>query len=101
MLINHIKYNKLCMTLLKTHLEKSFQLLHLLDFCLLHYLLSSDSKTIAKVSKLHTSFFKTKKNKLVFYIIFVKGNTSRFCSAIQVSPCDMKNSLTHILLLLL
>ena len=36
------------------HLEKSFQLLHLLDFCLLHYLLSSDSsKAMAKVSKLH------------------------------------------------
>ena len=43
----------------QTHLEKSFQLLHLLDFCLLHYLLSSDSKAMAKVSKLHTSFFKT------------------------------------------
>ena len=34
----------------QTHLEKSFQLLHLLDFCLLHYLLTSDSKAIAKVS---------------------------------------------------
>ena len=33
----------------QTHLEKSFQLLHLLDFCLLHYLLSSDSKAMAKV----------------------------------------------------
>ena len=55
----------------QTHLEKSFQLLH---FCLLHYLLSSDTKAMLKVSKLHTSFFKTKKNKLVFYIIFVKGN---------------------------
>ena len=73
----------------QTHLEKSFQLLHLLDFCLLHYLLSSDSKAMAK------------KNKLVFYIIFVKGNTSRFGSAIQVLPSDMENTLTHILLLLL
>ena len=45
----------------QTHLEKSFQLLHLLDFCLVHYLLSSDSKAMTKVSKLHTSFFKTKK----------------------------------------
>ena len=35
----------------QTHLEKSFQLLHLLDFCLLHYLLSSDSKAMAKVSE--------------------------------------------------
>ena len=85
----------------QTHLEKSFQLLHLLDFCLLHYLLSSDSKAMAKVSKLHTSFFKTKKNNLVFYIIFVKGNTSRFGSAIQVLPSGMENTLTHILLLLL
>ena len=85
----------------KTHLEKSFQLLHLLDFCLLHYLLSSDSKAMAKVPKLHASFFKTKKNKLVFYIIFVKGNTSRFGSAIQVLPSDMENTLTHNSLLLL
>ena len=86
----------------QTHyLEKSFQLLHLLDFCLLHYLLSSDSKAMAKVSKLHTSFFKTKKNKLVFYIIFVKGNTSWFGSAIQALPSDIENTLTHVLLLLL
>ena len=73
----------------QTHSEKSFQLLLLLDFCLLHYLLSSDSKAMAK------------KNKLVFYIIFVKGNTSRFGSAIQVLPSDMENTLIHILLLLL
>ena len=63
MLINHIKCNKLYMTLLvhKHIQEKSFQLLHLLDFCLLHYLLSSDSKAIAKVSKLHTSFLRQKR----------------------------------------
>ena len=86
----------------QTHLEKSFHLLHLLDYCLLHYLLcKSDSKAMAKVLKLHTSFLKTKKNKLVFYIIFVKSNTSRFGSAIQVLPSDMENTLTHILLLLL
>ena len=41
--------------------QKSFQLLHLLDFCLVHCLLSSDSKAMAKVSKLHVSFFKIKK----------------------------------------
>ena len=76
----------------QTHLERSFQLLQLLDFCLLHYLLSSDSEAIAKM---------TKKNKLVFYIIFVKGNTSRFGSAIQVLPSDMENTLTQVLLLLL
>ena len=87
-------------TSLSTHLEKSFQLLHLLDFRLRHYL-SSNSKAMAKVSELHTSFFKIKKNKLVFYIIFVKGNTSRFGSAIQVLPSDMENTLTHILSLLL
>ena len=85
----------------QTHLEKSFQLLHLLDFCLLHYLLSSDSKAMAKVSKLHISFFKTKRNQLVFYLIFVKGNTSTFGSAIQVLPSGMENTLIHILLLLL
>ena len=55
---------------------------------------------MAKVSKLYTSFFKTKKNKLVFYIIFVKGNASRFGSAIQVLPSDMENTLTHILSLI-
>ena len=85
----------------QTHLEKSFQLLHLLNFCLLHYLFSSVSKAIAKVSKLHTSFFKTKKNKLIFNIIFVKGNTFRFGSAIQVLPSDIENTLAHVLLLLL
>ena len=67
----------------------------------MHYLSSYDSKAMAKVSKLHTSFFQTKKNYLVFYIIFVKGNTSRFGSAIQVLPSGMENTLTHILLLLL
>ena len=104
MLINHIECNNVYMTLLvhkKTYRDHFSYYLHLLDFCLLHYLLSSDSKAMAKVSKLHTSFFKTKKNKLVFYIIFVKGNTSRFGSAIQVLPSDIENTLTHILLLLL
>ena len=85
----------------QTHLEKSFQLLHLLDFCLLHYLLSSDSKAMVKVSKLHASFFKTEKNKLVFYIIFVGSNISRFGSATQLLPSDMENTLTHVLFLLL
>ena len=73
----------------------------MLDFYLLHYLLSSDSKAMAEVSKLHTASFKTKKNKLVFYIIFVKGSTSRFGSVIQVLPSDMENTFTHILSLLL
>ena len=50
----------------QTHLEKSFQLLHLLDFCLLHYLLSSDIKAMAKVSKLHTSFSYYKKEQTSF-----------------------------------
>ena len=73
----------------QTHLEKSFQLelLHFLDFCFLHYLLFSDFKAMAKVSKLHTSLFKTKKNKLVLYIIFVKGNTSRFGSGEYFDSC--------------
>ena len=31
----------------QTHLEKLFQLLDLLDFCFLHYLLSSDTKATA------------------------------------------------------
>ena len=102
MLIHHIECNKVYdFTSSQTHLEKSFQLLCLLDLCLLLYLLSSDSNAIAKVSKLHTSFFKIKKNKLVFYITFVKGNTSRFGSAIQVLPSDMENTLIHVLLLLL
>ena len=83
-----------------TSSQTSFHLLHLLDFCLLHYLLSSDSKAMVEVSKLHASFFKKKNNKLVFYIIFVKGNASRFGCAIQVLPSDMENTLTHVLLLL-
>ena len=46
--MQQIAYN---FTSSQTHLEKSFQLLHLLDFCLLHYLLSSDSKAMAKSVK--------------------------------------------------
>ena len=46
----------------QTHLEKSFQLVHLLDFCLLHYLLcKSDSKAMAKVSKLYTYSLRQKR----------------------------------------
>ena len=39
-------------------------LLHMLDFCLLHYFLSSNSEAsndALKVSPLHTLFYKTKK----------------------------------------
>ena len=40
----------------QTQLEKSFQLLHLLDFCLLHYLLcKSDSKSINQ-STIYSTF---------------------------------------------
>ena len=60
---------KLYMTLL-VHKQELFQLLiTYLDFCLLHYLLSSDSETVTfhKVSSLDISFFKTffKKTKLI------------------------------------
>ena len=59
MLINHIECNNVYMTLLvhkKAYRDHFSYYLHLLDFCLLHYLLSSDSKAMAKVSKLHISF---------------------------------------------
>ena len=39
----------------------------------------------------------TKKNYLLFYLIFIKGNTSRFGSDIQVLPSDMENALTHFI----
>ena len=43
------------------------------------------------MSSLHTLFLKTfnKKTKLVLYWIILKGNTSRFGSAIQVLPSDI------------
>ena len=53
--------------------------LHMLDFCLLHYLSSSDSEAMT---------FK-KRNKLVLYWIILKGNTSRLGSATQVLPFDI------------
>ena len=46
--------------------------------------------TLYKVSKIHTSYFKTfYKKELVFY---VKFNTSSFGLAIQVLPSDMENT---------
>ena len=65
----------------------------MLDFCLLHYLLSSDSEAMT-LYKCHYSihyFLETfnKKTKLVLYWIILKGNTSSFGSAIQVLPSDI------------
>ena len=65
----------------------------MLDFCLLHYLLSSDSEAMT-LYKCHYSihyFLETfnKKTKLVLYWIILKANTSRFGSAIQVVPSDI------------
>ena len=90
--MDHIECNKLYMILLvhkpiqRNHL--SYYTCQTSIYCTICCLLVV--KQLQKVSKLHTSFFKTKKNKLVFYIFFVKGNTSRFGSAIQVLPCDME-----------
>ena len=52
-------------------------LLHMLDFCLLHYFLSSDVEAMTdtlKVSSFHTLFYKTfnKKIKLVLYSIIFR-----------------------------
>ena len=63
------------------------------DFCLLHYLLSSDSEAMI-LYKSHYSiqcFLETfnKKTRLVLYWIILNGNTSRFGSAIQVLPSDI------------
>ena len=72
----------------------------MLDFCLLHYLLSSHSKamTLHKVylsihhftkllTKKKKKKKKKKKTKLVLY--WIKGNNSRFGSAIHVLPSDI------------
>ena len=69
----------------------------MLDFCLLHYLLSSDSEAMT-LYKCHYSihyFLETfnKKTKLVLYWIILKGYTSRFGSAIQVLPSDIREYL--------
>ena len=64
----------------------------MLDFCLLHYLLSPDSDNdTLSVPSLHTLFLKifNKKTKLVLYGIILKGNASRFGCAIQVLPSDI------------
>ena len=63
------------------------------DFCLLHYLLSSDSETMT-LYRCHYSihyFLETfnKKTKLVLYWIILNGNTSRFGSAMQLLPSDI------------
>ena len=63
------------------------------DFCLLHYLLSSDSEAMT-LYKCHYSihyFLETfnKKTKLVLYWIILNGNTSRFGSAMQLLPSDI------------
>ena len=72
----------------------------MLDFCLLHYLLSSDSEAMT-LYKCHYSIhysLKTfnKKTKLVLYWIILKGNTSRFGSAIQVLPSDIGEYLSPL-----
>ena len=52
-------------------------------------------------SKIQKQLKNMLRNLLVLYLMYVKGNTSRFGSAIKVLPSDMENTLTHILLLLL
>ena len=65
----------------------------MLDFCLLHYLLSSHSEaiTLHKVyhSIHHFSKLLTKKKQTKLVLYWIKGNTSRFGSAIQVLPSDI------------
>ena len=65
----------------------------MLDFCLLHYLMSSDSETMT-LYKCHYSIHYflenfNKKTKLVLYWIILKDNTSRLGSAIQLSLADI------------
>ena len=57
-------------------------------YCTICFLLIVKQK---QVSSLHTLFLKTfnKRSKLVFCWIILKGNTSRFCSAIQILPSDI------------
>ena len=63
------------------------------DFCLLCYLMSSDSEAM-RLYKCHYSIYYflvtfNKKTKLVLYWIILKANTSRFGSAILVVPSDI------------
>ena len=53
----------------------------MLDFCLLHYLLSSDSEAMTHYS-IHP------------LLNYLKGNTSAFGSAIQVLPSDIREYLS-------
>ena len=66
----------------------------MLDFCLLHYLLSSDSEamTLHKVSSLNTLFFKilTKRSKLVLYWIMLTVIPQGLALLyIQILPSDI------------
>ena len=101
MLINHIECNKLYMTLLvHKHIQRkhfSYYTYQTSVYCTICCLL-----IVKQWQKCQNSIHHSlrQKNK-VFYIIFVKGNASRFGSAIQILPSDMENTLTHVLLLLL
>ena len=73
-----IKLKQLLLIFIWNHINNSLimQKLHVLDFCLPHYLSSSDSEamTLHKVSSLRTSFFKTlnKKTKLDPYLVILR-----------------------------
>ena len=65
----------------------------MLDFCLLHYLLTAESEAMTHQKCHHSihyfSELLTKKIKLVLYWIILRvSNTPRFGSAIQVLPSD-------------
>ena len=68
----------------------------MLDFCLLHYLLTTDSEAMTH-HKCHHSihyFSELLTKKKIFN--YLKSNTSRFGSAIQVLPSDIGEYLSSL-----
>ena len=65
----------------------------MLDFCLLHYLLTTDSEAMTHHKYHHSihyfSKLLTKKNETSPLLNYLKSNTSKFGSAIQVLPSDI------------
>ena len=77
----------------------------MLDFCLLHYLLSSDSKVNdnSYVSSLHKLFFKTlnTKTKLVLYLIILKVIPLGLALVYRCYPLAMETIWAQFLMLFL
>ena len=79
------------MTLLVYKLFEEYfnYLLHLLNSCLLHYLLSSDDSNAITLQKVVITSYISLLVITSPLLNHIKGNTSRFGSAIQVLPSDI------------